>query len=472
MVEFRANEQSQQEASIKAASIKDASLKENDRSDDGPSKLLEDSGFLAPESAGRNLAQNADKAGTAAKPRTAGEIVADHYIVTLKEKPLGKEKENPLLEDKVAKIMTRAGLIPRNVPDLLIYKHAISGFSGELTAQQLQALQNDPDVAAIEPDRVVGINPARVGQAHNAKTGTEVPTGVARVEADQSTTANTPGGVDVDIAVIDTGINLKHSELNVVNNVSFIPGAKTGDDDHGHGSHVAGTIGAIKDGKGVVGVAPGARLWAVKTLDRSGYGTMAQVIAGVDYVTQHADEIEVANMSLGDKEQSKAFDEAISKSVEAGVTYVVAAGNESDDAKDYSPANHKDVLTVSAVADSDGKGGGTGGRTCEWDKDAYLASFSNYGANVKIAAPGSCIESTWKASASNTDRYNTISGTSMASPHVAGAAGLVKAKHPEYSPKTVIKTLIDNAKPQNDPDYGFKGDKDSYPEPMLNAKKL
>ena len=449
-----------------------AELRAIDKNDDSknrasePSALLEDSLFKAPEAQAKEGNEQ-----PVAKPRTAGEIVPDSYIVTLKDKPLGKEKDvNSAVEDVIARVMRRNGVVmPRTGADTLIFKHAITGFATTLTAQQKADLAKDPEVASIEQNRVVGINPINPRVSNGAKNGTEYPSGVLRIEGDKSPTAKA-GPVDVDVAVIDTGVNMRHSELNVVDNVSFIPGAATGDDDNGHGSHVGGTIGARADGKGVIGVAPGARIWAVKVLDSSGYGTMAQVIAGVDYVTKNADKIEVANMSLGDKEQSKAFDEAISNSVAAGVSYAVAAGNESDDAKDYSPANHDKVITVSAVADSDGKGGGVGGRTCEWDRDDYLAGFSNYGPKVEIAAPGSCIESTWKAGRSGTDTYSTISGTSMASPHVAGAMALIKAKHPEYTPDQVYKALLGNAKPQNDPDWGFKGDKDNSPEPMLNVK--
>lgn len=434
---------------------------------DAQNTLFESSGFMDAES--NSLAGTKD----AGRVKRAGDAVTDSFIVTLKDQPLGSKPDSAnLLGDKVTRVMQKHGIgVGQGAQannDVLVFKHAITGFAATLTAQQKAALQNDPDVAYIEQNKIVGIAPRNV--TPTAKTGSEYPTGVLRIEGDKSPTANTPGGVDVDVAVLDTGINLRHSDLNVVENVSFIPGAATGDDDNGHGSHVGGTIGAKMDGKGVVGVAPGARLWAVKVLDSSGYGTMAQVIAGVDYVTKNADKIEVANMSLGDKEQSQAFNAAIAESVRAGVTHVVAAGNESDNAKDYSPANHPDVITVSALADSDGKGGAAGSRTCDWERDDTLASFSNYGEKITIAAPGACIESAWKASRSNTDTYTSISGTSMASPHVAGAAALLKAKYSFYTPAQVQQSLLSAAKPQNDPVYGFKGDKDAYPEPVLNVK--
>ena len=426
------------------------------------SKLLADSGFIAAER--KEKAENNNNG--AANPRVSGEVIPNQYIVTLKDKPLGSNQA-PLGPDKVSIVMNRIGL-PRTSPDIQTYRHAISGFAAKLSPQQLAALQADPDVKAIEPDRKIFVEPRTVGTASLVPTK-EIPNGVARIEGDQSPTAKTPGGVDVDIAVIDTGINLKHSDLNVVSNVSFVEGTATGDDDNGHGSHVAGTIGALDNGKGVTGVAPGARLWAVKVLDAGGSGTLSGVAAGIDYVTKNADKIEVANMSLGGRFKSDVIDTALNSAVDAGVTFVVAAGNSGMDADGFSPANHPKVLAVSAVADSDGKGGGKGG-SVDWEKDDQLASFSNFGEKVKIGAPGVGIESTWKADGTNTDTFNSISGTSMASPHVAGAAGLIKATNPTMKPDDVYKKLIDSGKAQSDPDYGFGGDTDKLREPMLNVK--
>ena len=183
-----------------------------------PNKLLEDSGFAgAPKEVSR--------------PRKSGDIVPDRYIVKLNETPLGKQKDSGnLVEDKIAKVLNRNGILPQSNADTLIYKHAITGFAANLTAAQKQALQNDPDVAFIEQDKVIGIKPINVGTPHLATQharpgGTEYPSGVLRIEGDKSPTANAPGNVDVDIAVLDTGINLTHSDLNVVQNVSFIPGA-------------------------------------------------------------------------------------------------------------------------------------------------------------------------------------------------------------------------------------------------------
>ena len=434
----------------------------------GPSKLLEDSGFAPPE---KKAAPDAsDKNAAVAATRVSGEIIPDRYIVTLKDKPLGARPDiGGAVQNKIDRIAQGIG-IGHNA-DIQVYKHALNGFAGTLSPQQVAALRVNPDVANVEPDRKIFVDPKSMGNP-TTQTAGEMPPGVKRIDGDKSPTANTPGGVDVDVAVIDTGINLKHKELNVVDNVSFVDGVTSGDDDNGHGSHVAGTIGARSDGSGVVGVAPGARLWAVKVLGGDGGGTLSGVAAGIDYVTKNADKIEVANMSLGGRFKSQVIDDAISNSVDAGVTYIVAAGNDSIDAENFTPANHPKVMAVSAVTDTDGIAGGKGS-SCDWSEtDDKFASFSNHGEKVKIAAPGSCVQSTWKADGTTADTYNSISGTSMASPHVAGAAALVKAKEPLLKPDQVYKKLLDEAKAQSDPDYGFTGDPDKFPEPLLNVGKF
>src|SRR5262249_11965904 len=153
----------------------------------------------------------------------------------------------------------------------------------------------------------------------------------------------------------------------------------------------------------------------------------------------NADAIEVANMSLGCECTSSALNTAITKSVAAGVTYVVAAGNSDKDAATFSPANHPDVITVSALADFNGKSGGGAPPTCRIDQDDTLADFSNWGADIAVAAPGVCITSTWLKSG-----YKTISGTSMAAPHVAGAAALLAATNGAYTPAEIRKLIVDS----------------------------
>ena len=169
-------------------------------------------------------------------------------------------------------------------------------------------------------------------------------------------------------------------------------------------------------------MAPGARLWPVKVLNRQGSGSWAVVIAGIDWVAAHASSIEVANMSLGGG-KSQAVNDAVAGAVDAGVTMVVAAGNDSANAANYSPASEPSAITVSALADFNGLPGGGAASTCYPDVDDTFAGFSNYGTGVDIIAPGVCITST----NNNSTTLRTISGTSMATPHVAGAAALLRS---------------------------------------------
>lgn len=302
-----------------------------------------------------------------------------------------------------------------------VYRHAFKGFSMRLPDRAAAALRADPRVVSIERDQPVGV------------TAQTVPTGVQRIFAPQNPNLKINGAedyrADVDIAVIDTGI-ATHPDLNVVarTDCSALLGLSCldgfGEDGNGHGTHVAGSAAAIDNGTGVVGVAPGARLWGVKVLNDAGSGTLAAVAAGIDWVAARADRIEVVNMSLGcDGCTSAAMSTAITNAVNKGVVFAVAAGNSDKDAKGFFPANHPDVITVSALADSDGKPGGTGGApSCRADQDDTLAEFSNWGSTVEVTAPGVCILSTHLAGG-----YATLSGTSMAAPHVAGAAGLLAA---------------------------------------------
>jgi subtilisin family serine protease len=319
-----------------------------------------------------------------------------------------------------------------------VYTSALRGYSATMTSAVADLLEEDSAVAYVQRDLPV------------EATAQSTPTGVNRSNADVSPTAKINGAderVNVDVAVIDTGVDLTHPDLNVyragAKNCSV--GAINANDLHGHGTHVAGTIGALDNTAGVVGMAPGARIWPVKVLTDAGTGLNSDVICGIDYVTAHADEIEVANMSLGGggeddgscgSKDGDAMHAAICESVAAGVTYVVAAGNDSADAAEFTPAAYDEVITVSALADFNGLPGGGAPSTCRSDVDDTFASFSNYGADVDIIAPGVCIESTWMLGG-----YNTISGTSMASPHVAGGAALYKATHPSASPAQVKSAL-------------------------------
>ena len=334
-----------------------------------------------------------------------------------------------------------------------VYRYALKGYSAELSRNAVDALREDPRVRYVAPDRMLEAQ----AQA--------IPTGIKRIGANQNAIADIDGKddarVNVDVAVIDTGVDYTHPDLNVHRRVNCVPlgeNSKTegelkncieesGTDGTGHGTHVAGTIGGIDNSEGVVGVAPGARLWAVRVINNGGGAAQAWVVAGVDWVTAHSSEIEVANMSLGAWDVPQpALEASINASVETGVVYAVSAGNDSNNASFASPAKNPNVITVSALADYDGLLGSQasplidgGEEICQkpdqlynFGEDDTLAWFSNHGNTVELAAPGVCVLSTWPGG-----KYAYSSGTSMASPHVAGAAALLASQSNPNSKKDV-----------------------------------
>ncbi len=334
------------------------------------------------------------------------------------------------------------------------YRSAFKGFSATLSDAEAEKVKGDPRVAFVSEDHIVSIldSDTKVGAAKKNANGDisiqaqTIPTGVRRIAT------STAKGLGINVAIIDTGIDLTHPDLagNILNggvNCSNTR-AKNAADDNGHGSHVSGTIAAIDNGIGVIGVAPRARLIPVKVLDKNGSGTWSSVICGLDWVTANASryQIKLANMSLGGGGVSDnncgltnndALHKAICRAVNAGVTIVVAAGNDGGLASTSVPAAYNDaVITVSALADSNGTAGG-GGPATSYGADDTFASFSNYGAPVDIGAPGVNIYSTWKGGG-----YNTISGTSMATPHVVGAAALYLNLHPGSSWTAIRDGLI------------------------------
>ena len=318
-----------------------------------------------------------------------------------------------------------------------VYSQAIKAYTAELSAADVAVLRADSSVLHVERDQIL----------HTMQTGPAVPTGVRRINAHTNPNIDIDGvddaRINVDVAVIDTGV-AAHSDLNVVARVNCSSGScvSGGTDANGHGTHVAGTVAAIDNSTGVVGVAPGARIHSVRVCNAFGQCSLSAIIAGVNYVTARASTIEVVNVSLGGPGSSSALNTAITNSVNAGVVYAVAAGNSNQNTSGFFPASHPDVISVSALSDSDGLAGGTGGApTCRsGERDDYKATFSNYGTTVEVAAPGVCIRSTW-----NNGGYNTISGTSMASPHVAGAAALLASAHRDPTNRTqalAIRTRI------------------------------
>jgi subtilisin len=328
------------------------------------------------------------------------------------------------------------------------FKSAVRAFSATVTQEEAVRLDADPQVVAVVPDEKIEASEALAGQV--------VPTGISRVFGSRSAAALIDGvdsGVDADVAIYDTGIDPTHPDLNVAggynctssNRASWI-------DQYGHGTHVAGTVGARDNGDGVVGVAPGVRLWAVRILDAKGEGYFSWWICGLDWIAAQNDPanpsrplFEAVNMSVTrwgrddancGKTNNDLLHQAICRVVARGITVVAAAANDSGPASARVPAAYNEVITVSALADTDGQAGGIGGRLCySWggyDVDDTFADFSNYGGDVDLIAPGKCILSTKLNGA-----FGLSSGTSMAAPHVTGAAALYKATRPDAPPSEV-----------------------------------
>jgi Subtilase family len=314
------------------------------------------------------------------------------------------------------------------------------------------------------------------GHIAQVEWGQTLPYGFTRtvpidaMQSDDGAGTSSPSPVvDADIAIMDTGVSLSHPDLNVYRNVSFVDGVASGDDDVGHGSHVAGVAAAKDNEIGVVGVAPGARIWAIKVCDQFGECKISDQIKGIEYATKHADEIDVLNISI-ENQNSPALNNAVVEAVKAGITVVVSSGNYGVDASSTSPANSPNVLAVSAIGDSDGICGGSGPALEEPGgivSDDSFAFFSNYGPAVKIAAPGVKVLSTY-----NGTEYGVESGTSMASPHVAGAATLYKSEFPDASPAEVIANItasgtLPDSLCNEGPEGYFEGDVDGVNEPLL-----
>jgi subtilisin len=408
-------------------------------------------------------------------PQVASAAIPDQYIVVL--------RDNAANPQQVANaIAQQHGLTVSHV-----YQYALKGLAATIPAQRLAAVRADARVRYVSQDREVqafgqaqpvgpdgrpGVSAGRPGGGVPPQPPQTLPTGVNRVDADQSSTlaGNGSGDVSVDVAVLDTGIST-HTDLNVVGGHNCSGGnPNNSSDGYGHGTHVAGIIGARDNAIGVVGVAPGARLWAVKVLNNQGFGSWSSIVCGIDWVTSRAGTIKVANMSLGGGgsdtgcgTNTDALHDAICNSVNAGVAYIVAAGNSGADSTGFVPAAYDEVITVSALADYDGQPGGLGSlaSACRSDSgaDDTFAPWSNYGADVDLGAPGVCILSTY-----NNGGYTTMSGTSMASPHVAGGAALYRVNNPGDSPAQVRVALRTSGEL---PGAGHTDISGNHPEPVL-----
>jgi len=310
----------------------------------------------------------------------------------------------------------------------------INGFSVLLPEKAVNRIGALPGVLYVEPDVIVNAIHHRPGHDKGGPGGDEgeedtnqppqtTDWGVERIQAPQSWATSTGSGVNV--AVVDTGIALNHPDLNVAVGVTCTHRVRDcfagGDDDNGHGTHVAGTIAALNNDIGVVGVSHGANLFAVKVLDRNGSGFLSHVIRGIDWSVNNG--ADVINMSLGTTTFTQSLQDAVDAAYASGVVLVAAAGNNGDlDNNPSYPAAHESVIAVGAT-----------------DSEDNLAWFSNTGDYVELVAPGVDINSTWKGGG-----YFVASGTSMASPHVAGSAALILASG-NYTNVQVRGLLLETA---------------------------
>jgi subtilisin family serine protease len=331
------------------------------------------------------------------------EVVKDSYIVVLKS---GRIARTVAAEHQATPLRT--------------YTRVFNGFSATMTARKARQVAADPDVAFVQPNVI-----HRISDTQNNPPSY----GLDRIDqrnrpVNAAYTYNTTAS-NVRAYIIDTGIRTSHQDFGGRASSGFdaVDGG-TADDCNGHGTHVAGTVGGT-----AYGVAKGVQLVGVRVLNCEGSGTTAQVVAGIEWVTANAVKPAVANMSLGGGADT-VLDNAVSASITSGVSYSIAAGNGflglfALDACTQSPARVPAAITVSATNSSDAK-----------------PSWANRGTCVDVFAPGISIPSTWNTSDTAT---NTISGTSMATPHVAGAAALYLAGHPGDTPAQVQAAIVGNA---------------------------
>jgi subtilisin family serine protease len=332
-----------------------------------------------------------------------GDVIEGSYIVVFNDDVSEDETEGK------AKVKAAKG--NGNLKN--VYKHALKGFSADLSDEAVAELRADPDVAYVEADQVYTIDATQSGATW----------GIDRIDQRNrplsgTYTYNTTAS-NVYAYIIDTGIRTSHTQFGGRASNVYDAFGGTGNDCNGHGTHVAGTVGGS-----TYGVAKGVRLRGLRVLNCSGSGSTSGIIAALDWLRVNHTKPAVGNMSLGGG-YSSSLNSAVNDLSNAGVFMAVAAGNSNANACNYSPASAANATSVASSTSSDAK-----------------SSFSNYGSCVHVYAPGSSITSAWHTSTTAT---NTISGTSMASPHVAGVAALYKATNTGASSSTVRSWITSNA---------------------------
>lgn len=348
-----------------------------------------------------NVDNSSNPSKTTGKTELKSSGFNDQYIIVLNDNPESNSLSY-IAPDVRAKMILSSNGIPSDAL-IFVYDKVLNGFAAKMTLEQANKIATDPRVAYVEPDQEVKLPDEMVESIDMKKEQTQnqtTPWGINYVGGfiNSSNISNVAW-------IIDTGVDLTHSDLNVVTSrcTTFITSgedSRTANDLHGHGTHVAGTVAAKNNTIGVVGVAAGAGVVGVKVLNRNGSGTISQIIAGVNYVARWGSSGDVVNMSLGGS-TSTSLDNAVSSCASYGLYISIAAGNSSANANNFSPArvNGTGIYTVSAHNSS-----------------GYFASFSNFGnPPIDYCAPGVSVYSTYRG-----DRYATMSGTSMAAPHVAG----------------------------------------------------
>jgi len=327
-----------------------------------------------------------------------GRVIDGQYIISLKS-----TTDAPAVSNEEIKQKTRELILGGKVSDVKgSFTGRIAGIIAKLNKNQLEEIKKDPSVKTVEPDRIVALSTCFTVVAPTLITWNVNKVGYG-------------DGRGKTAWVIDTGIDFDHPDLNVdqTRSKSFVPNVTSADDENGHGTHVAGIIGAKNNDIGVLGIASGASLVSLRVLDKDGKGTLSSIIQALSYISANAKAGDVVNMSLGEDEASDILDQQVQAVAAKGIYVAVAAGNDSKAANLYSPGrvNADNVYTVSAVDSLDN-----------------FASFSNYGNDVvDFAAPGVRILSTYKDG-----QYARMSGTSMATPHLAGLL-LLKGRNISYS---------------------------------------